>query len=96
MTVNGNPIDEYHFLPAPGTITYSLGFEMQQARVSAGLSLEEWNTLPGDPIWTTDNQPVCKAELLIWFRMAQRIPAVSNDLQARELKRQQQRNRLKG
>lgn len=68
---------------------YSLGFEMQQARTAAGLSLVEWDDLPGDRIWTTDTQPICKAEVLIWYRMAQRIPAVSNDLQVREMQRKQ-------
>jgi len=94
VQVNGNPIEEYRFLPSPGTVMYSLGFEMQQARVAAGLSLHEWDTLPGDPIWTSDVQPMCKAEVLIWFRMAQRIPAVSNDLQARETQRKQNRRRF--
>lgn len=94
MTVNGSPINEYRFLPSPGTIMYSLGFEMQQARIAAGLSLSEWDTLPGDPIWTTDDQPLCKAEVLIWFRMAQRIPAVSNDLQARDMQRKQRLKKL--
>lgn len=62
---------------------------MQQARAAAGLALAEWHDLPGDPIWTTDEQPLCKAEVLIWYRIAQRIPAVSNDLQAREMQRKQ-------
>lgn len=76
------------------TITYGQSYEYEQARLFAGLSITEWDNMPGTQQWV--NPEIggrCKAEMLILYRMSLMIPAASNDAQAREMER---KSRMKG
>lgn len=74
--------------PAPATITYTLEFEEAQARAAAGLSYDEYQALPGTPLWIDENNPVwSKSHYLIWYRKSQQIPAVASDAQVRAAER---------
>lgn len=83
MKVNGAPHNEYAFRPAAATITYSLEYELECARIFAGMSLAEWEALPGTRQWLKLGEQRCKADLLILYRMSNFIPAASSDAQAR-------------
>lgn len=85
VTINGSPLNDYQFRPSSSSITYTLGFEMRQAAAASGMTFPEFLALPGDPIWTNDENPVSKADVLIWYRLSQRIPAVQQDIQSREI-----------
>ncbi|MCI0347917.1 MAG: hypothetical protein L0Z53_00695 [Acidobacteriales bacterium] len=89
MTTNGAPIRSYVYQQkAPVTVTYTLQFEQAEARAEAGLSIEEYAQLPGNPCWVDcDNPTVTKAEIIMWFRIHRAIPAVVGDAQAREMQR---------
>jgi len=95
VKVNGAPIDDYHLKPAPATITYTLEFEEAQARAAAGVSYDEYQALPGTPMWIDRDNPVwSKCHYLIWYRRSQQIPAVSSDAHARSLERKRKNPRF--
>lgn len=86
MQVNGYPIDEYTYLRAPASVTYTLEFEMQTARVEMGLSIAEFDALPGNPCWVSwENPTLSKADVLMIYRRNRAIPAVMADAQNREM-----------
>ena len=94
VQTNGAPIRGYVYQKAPVTVTYSLQFEQSEARAEAGLSIEEYAALPGNPCWVDPENPtVTKAEIIMWYRMHRAIPAVANDAQARAM--QQKRGRFR-
>jgi len=95
VRVNGAPADEYTFRPSAATITYSMEYECEMARIHAGVSITEWDALPGTRQWLSDAGGRCKCDLLILYRMANFIPAAANDAQARETERKA-RNRPRG
>lgn len=66
---------------------------MRQAAAASGMSFQDFLDLPGDPAWTTAQQLVSKCDVLLWYRMSQKIPAVAQDVQAREAKRLSQMHR---
>lgn len=94
VTANGSPIDDYHFRPAAATITYTLAFEEEQARVYAGLGITEYDALPGTPMWIDpDVGGRSKCHILILYRMQQYIPAVAQDAQNAKMERDAKRRR---
>lgn len=96
MTVNGAPIDQYTYLPGPVTVQYKLAFEEQEARVSEGLTISEYEALPGTPRWVLPDGPEwTKCHVLMRYRMSRAIPAVGQDAQAREMKRRADMNRTR-
>lgn len=96
MTVNGSPIGQYGFKPAAATISYKREFEEAQVRVAAGLSLQEYEALPGTPQWIdSEVGGWSKCHYLVWYRMSQLIPAASQDAQVRKMERDAKMNRLR-
>jgi hypothetical protein len=88
VTVNGYPIDDYTYLKAPAAVTYTLEYEMQAARVEMGLSLAEFDGLPGNSCWSDpDNPTLSKSDVLIIYRRNKAIPAVMSDAQSRDAQR---------
>lgn len=63
-----------------------MAFEEEQARIAAGLSVAEYETLPGTPIWCLPGQR-SKCHVLIWYRMSLRIPNVAQDAAVRKAER---------
>ena len=89
MTANGSPIDDYSFRPSAATITYTLAYEEEQARIYAGMSIAEYDVLPGTPMWIDPNKGNhSKCHILVLFRMSNMIPAVASDASSREIERQ--------
>lgn len=94
MTANGSPIEDYHFRPSAATITYTLAYEEEQARIYSGMSTSEYDSLPGTPMWI--NPAIggrSKCHILVLFRMSNTIPAVANDAASREMERDAKRRR---
>ena len=89
VKANGEPIDDYHIQPGPVKITYTLAFEEEQARISEGLSFEDYEALPGTTRWIRDTGPQrSKCHVLMRYRISLQIPAVAQDAQEKERKRQ--------
>jgi hypothetical protein len=89
---NGQPITEYSFRPAAASITYTLAFEEEQARIAAGMSITEYDQLPGTPMWTDPVQGGrSKCHIVMLYRMAQYIPAVAQDASARKMEQDARR-----
>lgn len=64
----------------PATIEYTLDFEEQEARVYAGLSLVEYEQMPGNMEWCTPDQPMSKAELIVLRRLHLQVAQVQQHL----------------
>lgn len=65
---------------APATINYTLDFEEHEARAHAGLSLKEYDSLPGDSDWCDELNPISKSEILVLYRLHNQIKAVSDHI----------------
>lgn len=77
-------ITRYPLKKPPAHISYALEFEEQEARVHAGLSIVEYNELPGDPIWCNEQYPISKAEILVSYRLHYQIKAVQDEIAAKK------------
>lgn len=94
MTAGGKPIGDYSFRPAALTITYTLAYEEEQARIFAGMPPSEYDALPGTPMWINpDTGSRSKCHILVLYRMSNSIPAAANDANAREMERNARRPR---
>lgn len=92
MSVNGSPIDDYSYRPSAASITYSMAYEQEQSRIYAGMSIAEYDDLPGSPEWIDPARGGrSKAHILMLYRMSNSIPAAANDAQAREAERNAKR-----
>lgn len=87
VKVNGSPADDYSFRPAAATITYTLDYECEAARIYANIPISEWDRMPGTRQWIPPTGGRCKCDILILYRMSNFIPAASSDAQARETER---------
>lgn len=85
---DGSPIDDYHFRPSVTTITYTMAYELEQARLYAGMTIAEFDALPGSPMWCTESTGWrSKCHILLLYRMSKVIPAVAEDASAKEMER---------
>lgn len=75
-------------------VTYGASYEYEQARIYAGLSIAEWDMMPGTRQWIDPEiGGRCKCDILILYRMSLFIPAAMSDAQAREMER---KSRMRG
>ena len=88
--MNGAPIDEYQYGPSVASVHYSNAYEREQSRIYAGMSITEYDALPGSPDWAVDDQRT-KAHILVLFRMSKEITAAISDAQNREIERKSKR-----
>jgi len=89
VRINGRTPDEYAFKPAAATITYTMAYEEEQARLYGGLSITEWDNLPGNQFWINpDTGGRCKSDMIMLYRMSNWIPAAANDAAARQMERE--------
>lgn len=87
--VDGNPISDYRYRPQVATITYTLAYELEQARLFAGLTASEFDRMPGTPEWCTEATGWrSKCHILMLYRMSNNIPAVAQDAAAKDMERQ--------
>ena len=83
---------DYAFRPAAATITYTMTFEEEQTRLYAGLSIMEWDALPGTQQWIDPEQGGrSKCDLIMLYRMNNWIPAAAQDASARQMERDAKR-----
>lgn len=87
--MNGSPIQEYHIQPGPAKIAYSLEFEKYQALRQSGLTPDEFDALPGAPIWLQPGQTLSKCHVLMAYRMQKWIEAAGSEAQRRDFERKQ-------
>lgn len=93
MTANGDPIGDYSFRPSLATITYTLAYEEEQARIYAGMSTTEYDGLSGIPVWINPKTSGrSKCHIIVLFRMSNAIPAVAQDAVSRDMERQSYRH----
>lgn len=85
VKVNGAPIGEYQYRPSVVQVQYSPVYEYERARVFAGMSIAEWDALPGTPLWANGGRSKC--DLIMLYRMSNDIPSAINDAQSREMER---------
>jgi hypothetical protein len=92
VKINGRKASEYAFKPSAALITYSMAYEEEQARLFAGISIPEWDAMPGSQVWIDpDIGGRCKAEIIMLYRMNNWIPAASQDVTARQIERESKR-----
>lgn len=92
--MDGSPIEDYHYRPQITTITYSLDYELEQARLFAGLTASEFDKMPGSPEWCNEQSGWrSKAHILVLYRMHNNIPAVAQDAANKEMERQSKMRR---
>lgn len=85
MLSNGYPIEEYRLESPPVNIIHRGVYEEQEARVKAGLSVAEYDGLPGDPCWITEHTPqLSKAHVIAYARMSAHIQAVFAEAERRK------------
>ena len=77
-------IREYSLEKGPVSISFNLAFELQEARLEAGIGLAEYEQMVGTPQWLPDDQTMSKCHLLIWYRNHIRIKAVIDSAQIRK------------
>lgn len=87
VKVNGAPADDYRFQPAAASITYTLEYESEAARIFAVIPIAEWMIMPGTRQWIPPDGGRCKCDILILYRMSNFIPAAASDAQSREMQR---------
>ena len=80
MTINNSDIMKYPLAKSPAVINYSLEFEEHAARVHAGLSLKEYEELPGTMDWRDEEHPISKCEILVLYRLHHQIAAVQHQI----------------
>lgn len=78
---------QYPLERPPINVTYSLAFEEYQSWVAMGLTLDEYNSLPGTPDWTDESHPLSKCDVIAWYRLSRRIDAVMSEAAAKRKKR---------
>lgn len=72
----------------------NLETEMQNAAVARGISPRELAEMPGIHLWLERNGDMCKADLLVWFRLRNQLESVSSDLQRKHIERLQRQAKL--
>jgi hypothetical protein len=65
-----------------------MAYELEQARLYAGLTASEFDAMPGSPEWCTESTGWrSKCHILLLFRMSKTIPAVAEDAANKEAER---------
>lgn len=67
---------------------------MQNAAVARGISPRELAEMPGVQLWLAHEGDMCKADLVIWYRLRNQLESVSNDLQRKHTERLQRQAKV--
>ena len=76
MTVNRQDIRNYPLPRGRIVFRYSLEYEEQEARISYGLSPDEYDKLPGCSWWCDKDHPISKSEVIAMWRLRRLMAAV--------------------
>lgn len=66
------------------TIRYSPDFEANEARIFAGLSVAEFEAMPGTPRWCDEAHPISKSSILAQYQLHILIAAVRDDAERKK------------
>ncbi len=69
-------------------------YELQVAALERGISPSELAEMPGIQLWLENESDMCKADLLVWYRLKKQMEAVSSDLQNKHIAKLQRQARL--
>lgn len=72
----------------------NLETELQNAAVARGISPKELAEMPGIQLWLEHESDMCKADLIVWYRLRNQLESVSSDLQRKHIERLQKQARL--
>lgn len=65
-----------------------MAYEEEQSRLYGELSIHEWDSMPGIPLWIDPEiGGRCKSEMIMLYRMSNWIPAAAQDVTARQIER---------
>lgn len=84
VTMNQRNIMDYPLPKSTMVIHSMLAFEEQEARIFAGLSVMEYDSLPGVGEWCNADQPISKAEILVLYRLHNQVLAVQRHLDSKK------------
>lgn len=96
MMANGDVIEHFHVRQGPVAIAYNTSFELHEARKAAGVTLAEFNRMPGIPAWVGERDTMSKAHLLVWYRYHKRIEAVQAEANIRQIETERRRRGGRG
>lgn len=96
ILANNRDIDQYKIEKGPVSISYTMPFAMMEAREAAGITVEEWEELPGIPLCMADEDDYSKAHIITWWKYRNQIEAVNKTAQNREFRRRAKRGGKKG
>ena len=88
--IGSTPVHQYRLSSTPTQVTYSLDFELERARLEYGLTKMEFESLPGTREWVTEDQPLCKCDVLAVYRINQLLPVVFADMAQRRARMMEQ------
>ncbi len=76
--VNNYPAEDY---PLPKThlrVLTTDAFDYEEARIATGFTPTEFNALPGDPCWLTENSayPMSKADVVMYHYYKKLLEAI--------------------
>lgn len=84
---------QYHSTRKPlAIIYYDIFYELEMARKSFEIGIQEFENMPGISIWAVNGQ-MTKSRLLALYRLENRTEAVSQDIHARHLERKSKQGR---
>lgn len=81
--INGIDALEHSFRASTAYTTSQIAFEEMSACVEMGLPYHEYANLPGSAVWLKDDQPLCKCDVIMWYRYHKMVPAALEDIASR-------------
>lgn len=78
-----------------GSFAINLEVELQNAAVARGISPKELAEMPGIQLWLEHENDMCKADLIVWFRLRNQLEAVSSDLQKKHIEKLQRQAKIR-
>lgn len=84
VTVNGSNIRSYPFPKSPIQITMEMEFEEQEARIFAGLTLQEYDQLPGGSRWCDAKHPMSKSQIVAMYQLHKLINLVRDHVSSKK------------
>lgn len=81
--INGIDALEHSFQASTAYTKSEIGFEEMSACVEMGIAYQDYAQLPGSAIWQNADQPLCKCDVIMWYRYHKIVPAALEDIASR-------------
>ena len=88
VMINGIDALEHSFQASTTYTVSEMAFEEMAACVEMGLPYSDYVKLPGSLMWLGVDTPLCKCDVIMWYRYQKMVPAALDDIASR-------RNRIK-